>query len=93
MSTILDKYEQQIENALENNEFVSADTLEDTKQLFQEAAKNYKELQETKSVTLRVRREDLLKIKAKATKQGIAYQTLISLLIHQYISGEREIVL
>ena len=93
MKVILDKYEQQIEDALAKNEFVSITDLEDTKQLFQEAAKNYKELQETKSITLRVKIEDLIKVKAKAKRNGIAYQTLISLLIRQYIKGETEVVL
>ena len=93
MKVILDKYEQQIEDALSANEFVSIPNLEDTKQLFQEAAKNYKELQETKSITLRVKKEDLLKVKAKAKRSGVAYQTLISLLIRQYIKGETEVVL
>ena len=93
MKSILDKYEQQIEDALAKNEFVSTHDLEDTKQLFQEAAKNYKELQGTKSITLRVKIEDLLKVKAKAKRNGVAYQTLISLLIRQYIKGETEVVL
>ena len=93
MKIIFDEYEQQIEDALAKNEFVSIPDLEDTKQLFQEAAKNYKELQETKSITLRVKIEDLLKVKAKAKRNGIAYQTLISLLIRQYVKGETEVVL
>ena len=93
MKIILDKYEQQIEDALAKNEFVSITDLENTKQLFQEAAKNYKELQGTKSITLRVKIEDLLKVKAKAKRNGVAYQTLISLLIRQYIKGETEVVL
>ena len=93
MKVILDKYEQQIEDALAKNEFVSIPDLEDTKQLFQEAAKNYKKLQETKSITLRVKIEDLLKVKAKAKRNGVAYQTLISLLIRQYIKGETDVVL
>lgn len=93
MNIILDKYEQKIEDALAQNEFVSVANLEDTKQLFKEAVKNYKELQETKSITLRVKKEDLIKVKAKAKKSGLAYQTLISLIIRQYIKGETEVVL
>lgn len=93
MKVMLDKYEQQIENALARNKFISAPDIEDTKQLFQEAAKNYKELQETKSITLRVKIEDLIKVKAKAKKNGLAYQTLIGLLIRQYVKGETEVVL
>ncbi len=93
MKIILDKEEQQIEDALATGEFASSNDLKATKQLFQEAVKNYKELQETRSITLRVKKEDLIKVKAKAKRNGIAYQTLIGLLINRYIKGETEIVL
>ena len=93
MKVALDKYEKQIEDALSRDEFVSVGDLEDTRQLFQEAVKNYKELQETKSITLRVKKEDLIRVKAKAKRSGIAYQTLISLLIHKYIRVETEVAL
>lgn len=93
MKVILDRYEQQIEGVLSKGEFTSISDLEDTKQLFQEAVKNYRDLQETRSITLRVKKEDLIKVKAKAKRNGIAYQTLISLLIRQYIKGEKAVVL
>lgn len=91
MKIKLDKFEQQIEEALEKGEFKSVSNLEDTKKLFKEVAKNYQELQKTKSVTLRINQEDLIKIKAKAKKNGLAYQTLINLLINQYVKEERKI--
>lgn len=90
---MLDKYEQQIEDALSKGEYISVSDLSDTRQLFQEAASNYRELQETKSITLRVNKEDLIKVKAKAKRNGLAYQTLISLLIRQYVKGEKKVVL
>ena len=93
MKVMLDKYEQQIEDALSKGEYTSTSDLEETKELFQEAAKNYRELQKTKSITLRVNREDLIKVKVKAKRNGLAYQTLISLLIRQYVKGETEVVL
>lgn len=93
MKIILDKYEDQIEDALSKGEFTPTSDLEDTKQLFREAVKNYRELQETRSITLRVKKEDLIKVKAKAKRNGIAYQTLISMLIRQYIKGEKEVIL
>jgi len=91
MKVILDKYEQEIEDALDKGKFVSVPNLETTKQMFQEAAKNFRQLQETKSITLRVNLEDLIKVKAKAKRNGVAYQTLINLLIRQYIKGETEV--
>jgi len=93
MKITLDKYEQQIEDALSKGEFTGTSDLGNTKQLFQEAVRNFRELQETKSITLRVKKEDLIKVKAKAKRNGIAYQTLISLLIRQYIKGEKEVIL
>lgn len=90
---VLDAYEQELEDSLVKGEFTSSPDLEETKRLFLEASKNYKELQETKSITLRVKKEDLIKVKVKAKRNGIAYQTLISLLIHQYIKGETDITL
>lgn len=93
MKIILDKYEQRIEDALSKGEYISTSDLEDTKELFQQAAKNYRELQETKSITLRVNKEDLIKVKVKARKNGLPYQTLVSLLIRQYVKGETEVVL
>ncbi|MBI2314727.1 hypothetical protein HYU93_01580 [Candidatus Daviesbacteria bacterium] len=93
MKVILDKYEREIEDALEKGEFVSAPDLEATKQMFQEAARNFRQLQETKSITLRVNKEDLIKVKAKAKRNGVAYQTLINLLIRQYVKGEKKVIL
>lgn len=90
---MLDKYEQRIENALSKGEYTSTFDLEDTKELFRQAVKNYRELQKTKSITLRVNKEDLIKVKVKAKRNGLAYQTLVNLLIRQYVKGETEVVL
>lgn len=91
MKVTLDKYEQEIEDALSKGVFTSSLDLKETKQLFQEAVKNHRELQETKSITLRVKKEDLIRVKVKAKKNGLAYQTLIGLLIRQYVKGDSEI--
>jgi len=93
MKVMLSKYEQQIEKALLKGEYVSASDLDHTRELFQEAAKNYRELQETKSITLRVNKEDLIKVKVKAKRNGLPYQTLVNLLIRQYVKGETEVVI
>jgi predicted DNA binding CopG/RHH family protein len=93
MKVLLDQYEQQIEDALAKGEYASASDLNDAKELFRQAAKNYRELQETKSITLRVNKEDLIKVKVKAKRNGLAYQTLVNLLIRQYVKGETEVVL
>lgn len=93
MKLMLDKYEQRIEEALAKGEYTNTSDLGDTKDLFRQAAKNYRELQETKSITLRINKEDLIKVKVKAKRNGLAYQTLVNLLIRQYVKGETEVIL
>ncbi len=61
--------------------------------MFEEAAKNHIELQESKSITLRVKKKDLIKFKARATRNNIPYQTLINLLINSYAEGKTKLSL
>ena len=89
----LDKQEQRLEKALERGEFVSAADLRKTKKLFKQAAQNYQELQKSKRITIRVNKEDLLKVRARAEKSKIPYQTLLNVLIHQYAQGQTRLEL
>jgi predicted DNA binding CopG/RHH family protein len=41
-------------------------------------------LRKTKNVNIRLSEDDVLKIKAKALRKGLPYQTLISSVLHQY---------
>lgn len=90
---MLDKYEQSVEAALERGEFVSAPNLKEKKKMFAEAVKAYKDLNKTKRITLRVKHEDLIKVKVKAKKNRIPYQTLISAIIHQFAEGKTNLVI
>lgn len=88
---VLDKYEKEIEQALDSEEIARDPNFKETKKMFEEAAKHYLELQKTKSITLRVKNEDLIKVKAKAKRSRLPYQRLISALIHKYAEGEAKI--
>lgn len=90
---VLDDYEQEIETALERGEFVSVPDFEKRKLELVEAAKKYLERNESKSVTLRLKKKDLIKLKAKAARNNIPYQTLINLLIHSYNEGKTKLTL
>mgnify|MGYP001619604928 FL=1 len=90
---VLDKYEQEIENALESDEYVPVEIEEEIDKILQEAAKNYPELEESKSITLRVKKKVLIKLKAKAAKNNIPYQRLIGLLINSYTEGKTKLTL
>lgn len=90
---VLDKSEQEIEDALERGEFVSDPHFKENKKMFEEAAKNYPELNSSKSITLRVKKKDLIRLKAKAARNNIPYQTLIGLLINSYNEGKTKLTL
>lgn len=51
----------------------------------QQAARNTLN-QERQRISLRVPRNDLTRLKAKAMREGIPYQTAINSLIHKYVS-------
>ena len=90
---VLDEYEQEIEDFLEKGEFVSDPNFEENKKMFEDAARRHIELQESKSITLRVRKKDLIKLKARAARNNIPYQTLINLLINSYAEGKTKLSL
>ncbi len=88
---ILDEEEKHLEQALERGEFEEFSNFEDTKKMLQEAAFMYKKLHTAKPITLRVNQLDLIKIKAKAKRKQIPYQTLLGTLLHEFAEGERKI--
>lgn len=87
INTKLDNQERKIEKALEKGEFVRVSDVGKNKKMFEEAAKNYRELTKTKRITIRVNSEDLIKVKAKAKRSNVPYQTLLKALIRQFVQG------
>jgi predicted DNA binding CopG/RHH family protein len=78
----LDVEEQEILNDFESGKFVSSN--KDNKR-FEEYAKNT--LKKDERITIRLAGRDLTEIKKKAITEGIPYQTLISSILHKYITG------
>ena len=89
----LDNYEKDLAEFLNQGEYVSSENLVETKKMFLEAAKRHNELKKAKRITLRVNREDLIKVKVKAKKNSIPYQRLINALIHSYAQDRTHIEL
>lgn len=59
---------------------------------FEKEAKRYQEsaratLRKDKRVNIRMTERDLVRIQKKALEEGLPYQTLISSILHKYISG------
>ncbi len=87
MKIKLDSQERRIEKSLERGKYVKADDFNETKEMFKEAAENYRELSKTKRITIRVNVQDLIKVKVKAKKNNVPYQTMLNALIRQFAEG------
>lgn len=88
---VLDEEEQLLEVALEKGEFEETSDLEGTKKMLEEAANRYRQLNTSKPITLRINQLDLIKIKAKAKRNNIPYQTLLGALVHDFAEDRKEL--
>lgn len=78
----LDDFEKDILESVENGEWVSKGNIEERK----EELKSY--LKKKKAISIRVSEADIYEIKRKALENGIPYQNLIQMLIHQYAQNK-----
>jgi len=77
----LDEYEERIENEILN--FISLSEEEKSK------IENIIDKEnEKKSISLRLRKYDLEKLKERAHREGIPYQTLLSSIVHKFITDQ-----
>lgn len=90
---ILDEDEKALEAALESGDFEESSNFEDTKKMLKAAARQYRQLHTSKSVTLRINQLDLIKIKAKAKRNNIPYQTLLGVLVHDFAEDKKKLSL
>jgi predicted DNA binding CopG/RHH family protein len=90
---ILSEEEQLIEQALENDEYEDALNFEDTKKMLEEAVAQHIKLHTAKPITIRVNQLALIKLKAKAKAKNIPYQTLLGVLINEYVEGKTDLSL
>jgi predicted DNA binding CopG/RHH family protein len=88
---ILDDEEKQIEVALERGEYEESPHFEDTKKMLEEAARQHRQLHLSKPITLRINQLDLIKIKAKANRNNIPYQTLLGAVLHDFAEGNKDL--
>lgn len=79
------KYEQDIEHSFEQDEWKSVSDVKNLKEKYAQYARNT--YQKNKRINIRISEWDLLRLKAKSLKEGIPYQTLVSSLIHKYVTG------
>ncbi len=77
----LNEYEESIENEILN--FVSLSEEEKSK-----IESIIDKENEKKSISLRLRKYDLEKLKERAQREGIPYQTLLSSIVHKFITDQ-----
>ncbi len=77
----LTEEEQELLDEFEKGNFVSVKNFEEQKKFYEKAARNT--LNKTRNINIRISERDLHKIKIKAAKEGIPYQTKIASIIHQ----------
>jgi predicted DNA binding CopG/RHH family protein len=80
----LSKEEKALLEDFENGEFESNLTPKRKKQLQEAAANTFKK---EKRINIRISGRDLEAIQRRALQEGIPYQTLVSSVLHKYVSG------
>jgi len=88
VSKYLNDAEKELIEAIEADDYAPGPSLltPETLRDVQEAARNTLNEASTK-VSLRIAQTDLARVKARALREGIPYQTLIKSIIHQAISS------
>jgi predicted DNA binding CopG/RHH family protein len=81
----LDKEEQALSKSIEKWEWKSVGDLEEEIKKSKEYAKAT--FAKNRRMNIRMAQKDLNALKIKALEEGIPYQTLVSSIIHKYLSG------
>lgn len=77
----LDKEEQKLLEEIERGEWKPVKNLAKEKRRLRQIAKNT--LNKTRNINIRLSEKDLYKLKVKAIREGIPYQTLASSILHK----------
>lgn len=81
----LDPEEKEVLESFERGEMETIPHLESEVERYREVARTT--FKKDKRVNIRISSKDLMAIQKKALEEGIPYQTLISSVLHKYVSG------
>jgi predicted DNA binding CopG/RHH family protein len=79
-----DSFEQDILDSVENDEWLSKGNIQERLIELQGFLKHEKK----KSVSIRLSENDLYELKRKGLENGVPYQNIIQMLVHQYTSNK-----
>ncbi len=80
----LDEEEQELLEAFDADEFQSDMTFARKKFIEQSAEYTF-----SKNIKIEISEQDFIMLQRKALKEGISYQTLVSNILHEYVSGSK----
>jgi len=80
-----DPDEKRILESVEGGEWKSVPRFKREQERFQKYAKET--FKKDRRINIRISNKDLLAIQKRALEEGVPYQTLISSLLHKYVSG------
>lgn len=83
MKDTIEKDEKELLDSFDQGEWVSVKAQEEERIM---AIAKYS-LQKNKRINIRLSDSDLIQIKARAAQEGMPYQTLVSSIIHKFVSG------
>ena len=86
MKMKIDEYEKELLDLEEKGLIEGSKPSTAERRVLMNAAKET--LQKDKRINIRISNRDLVSLKRKANRFGMPYQTLISSVLHQYISGD-----
>lgn len=85
----LDEYEMELLNLEENGHIQSRAVSEQEKRALMDAARQT--LNKDKRINIRISSRDLQSLQRHANRCGMPYQTLISSILHRYLSGDIQV--
>ena len=84
----LEKTEKELINSIERGEWTEVHDIERHKKQAREYAEAT--MKKDKRMNIRLSEKDLKNLKIKALEAGLPYQTLVSMVLHKYVSGKLE---
>ncbi len=82
----LSKEEKELLKSVEDGEWETISDFKSEQKRYQAIAKN--SLKKDERINIRLATKDLMGIQKKAMQEGLPYQTLISSILHRYVTGQ-----
>lgn len=81
----LDREEKELLESIQKGEWAPVANMKDMIDKYAKYAKNT--LKKDQRISIRISKQDLIGIQSKAVDEGIPYQTLVTSLVHKYVTG------